>query len=68
MLQLFGGSPIQGAEVRAHDLRAGAALMLAGLVAQGDTLISDAWQIERGYCNLEQKAARLGLRLEKING
>lgn len=67
MLQIQGGSPIHGAEVRAHDLRAGAALMLAGLVAKGDTLISDAWQIERGYCNLEDKCAKLGIRAKKVN-
>ncbi len=44
-----GGGKLHGASVRALDLRAGAALALCGLVAEGETVISDAWQINRGY-------------------
>ncbi|MEJ2503359.1 MAG: UDP-N-acetylglucosamine 1-carboxyvinyltransferase [Gemmatimonadota bacterium] len=47
--------PLTGATVRALDLRAGIALLLAGMVAEGETRIEDAWQIERGYEFLIQK-------------
>lgn len=46
---IVGCPSLRGAQVRALDLRAGAALALLGLVASGSTQISDAWQIERGY-------------------
>jgi UDP-N-acetylglucosamine 1-carboxyvinyltransferase len=46
---IIGCPSLRGAQVRALDLRAGAALALLGLVAGGSTQISDAWQIERGY-------------------
>lgn len=48
-VRIDGGAPLHGAEVRALDLRTGAALALLGLVATGQTVIRDAWQIERGY-------------------
>ena len=59
-----GGTPIHGAEVRALDLRTGAALALLGLVAQGRTVIADAWQIERGYDGFVDKLTALGARIE----
>lgn len=49
------GGGLSGAEVKALDLRAGAALALCGLTANGDTIISDAWQILRGYENFVDK-------------
>lgn len=58
-----GTSAIRGAEVRALDLRAGAALALLGLVAEGRTRIADAWQIERGYDRFLAKAQGLGARM-----
>lgn len=51
---------IRGAEVRALDLRAGAALSLLGMAAEGRTRIVDAWQIERGYDQFLAKAQGLG--------
>lgn len=59
LLKIFGGNPLKGATVKAIDLRAGIALVLAGLVADGETLIEDAWQIERGYENLNEKLKQL---------
>lgn len=59
LLKIHGGKPLQGATVKALDLRAGMALLLAGLVADGETLIEDAWQIERGYENLKKKLDKL---------
>jgi UDP-N-acetylglucosamine 1-carboxyvinyltransferase len=61
MLKIQGqGGGLHGAEVRALDLRAGAALALCGLVADGETLITDAWQIARGYVNFAEKLRSLG--------
>ena len=55
-----GGAVLKGAEVRATDLRAGAALVLAGLAAKGRTTVSDIYHIERGYDNLAGKLAAIG--------
>jgi UDP-N-acetylglucosamine 1-carboxyvinyltransferase len=60
VLRIVGGAPLQGAEVRALDLRAGIALCLAGLMADGATLVRDAWQVERGYSNFVEKLKALG--------
>lgn len=54
------GGAMTGASVRALDLRTGAALALLGLVAKGETRVSDAWQIERGYNDFVGKLSRLG--------
>ena len=62
-LVINGGNPLVGAHVYADDLRAGAALLLAGLVAEGVTLISNAEQIERGYENFIEKLQSLGARV-----
>jgi UDP-N-acetylglucosamine 1-carboxyvinyltransferase len=51
---------LQGAPVRALDIRAGAALVLAGLVAEGETLVSDAAHVHRGYEDLAGKLRSLG--------
>lgn len=64
MLRLFGGSPMRGATVRALDLRAGIALTLAGLVADGETVLTDAWQVERGYDSFVDKLRMLGGNIE----
>jgi len=61
LLKIYGGNPLHSARVKALDLRAGMALVLAGLVAEGETIIEDAWQIERGYNNLKNKLLQLGL-------
>ncbi|GBO83164.1 UDP-N-acetylglucosamine 1-carboxyvinyltransferase [Marinobacter salsuginis] len=68
MLVLHGnGGDLNGALVRALDLRAGAALALCGLVAKDETLISDAWQIGRGYVNFDRKLRELGAAAEWID-
>ncbi|WP_256003245.1 UDP-N-acetylglucosamine 1-carboxyvinyltransferase [Pedobacter deserti] len=63
LLVIDGGSPFQGAEVTALDLRAGIALLLAGLASEGQTIIDNAWQIERGYENLHAKLLALSAKL-----
>lgn len=65
LLRIHGGVPLRGAEVRALDLRAGVALVLAGLVAEGDTRVADAWQVERGYDRFVDKLRRLGGNLRR---
>lgn len=61
MLVLHGTSGrLKGANIRALDLRAGAALALCGLIAEGETVISDAWQIGRGYVDFVEKLQSLG--------
>lgn len=56
-----------GSEVTATDLRAGAALILAGLTAEGSTTISDIYHIDRGYVSIEQKLKRLGADIERVS-
>lgn len=59
-LLVNGGSRVMGATVTALDLRAGIALTLLGLVADGETRIEEAWQIERGYDDIIGKLRALG--------
>lgn len=61
LLIIEGGHALHGAKVEALDLRAGAALMLAGLTADSPTVIERSWQIERGYDHLDKKLAQLGV-------
>ncbi|MCH5186704.1 MAG: UDP-N-acetylglucosamine 1-carboxyvinyltransferase [Oscillospiraceae bacterium] len=55
-----GGAALTGARVRATDLRAGAALILAGLISSGETVISDIEHISRGYDSIVEKLRKLG--------
>jgi UDP-N-acetylglucosamine 1-carboxyvinyltransferase len=65
LLKIQGnGGGLHGAEVRALDLRAGVALVLCGLAAEGETVIHDAWQIGRGYVNFTHKLQSLGAECE----
>ena len=59
-----GVESLYGARVKATDLRAGAALILGGLVAQGETVIENAGYIFRGYENIREKLTALGARLK----
>ena len=61
-----GGQPLSAANLRAVDLRAGAAVVLAGLIANGRTEIEDIYHIERGYDNLVDKLRRVGANIKKI--
>lgn len=62
-----GKSKLQGAEVMASDLRAGAALVIAGLLAEGDTTISNIENILRGYDHIVEKFTSLGADIEMID-
>jgi len=61
-----GVSALDGATVMATDLRASASLVLAGLVARGDTTIERIYHLDRGYENLEQKLNALGANVKRI--
>ena len=62
-----GVDRLQGAQVKATDLRAGAALLLAGMVAEGSTEIADIYHIKRGYENIEGKLRSLGADIRRLN-
>lgn len=61
-----GNNMLSGTEVCATDLRAGAALVIAGLVAEDETVIKDIYHLDRGYENLEGKFKKLGARIERM--
>lgn len=63
---ISGVEKYTGARVNAPDLRAGAALVIAGLAAEGVTIVDDIHYIQRGYENLEGKLAELGAKIEKV--
>lgn len=60
-----GGKPLSSAPIMASDLRAGAALVLAALLAEGETSISRIYHIDRGYENFEEKMRSLGAQIER---
>ncbi|MFV0467111.1 MAG: UDP-N-acetylglucosamine 1-carboxyvinyltransferase [Lachnospiraceae bacterium] len=63
---ITGVSGFTGARVSAPDLRAGAALVIAGLAAEGITTVDDIYYIERGYEKLHEKLEQLGAQIEKV--
>lgn len=62
-----GVGQLNGAQVIASDLRASASLVLAALVARGETVVDRVYHIDRGYENIEQKLAKAGARIERTN-
>jgi UDP-N-acetylglucosamine 1-carboxyvinyltransferase len=61
-----GGKPLSGAPVMASDLRASAALVIAGLAARGKTQVNRIYHLDRGYENIDGKLRKLGARIERI--
>jgi UDP-N-acetylglucosamine 1-carboxyvinyltransferase len=61
-----GKTLLSGAETIATDLRASACLVLAGLVASGETIINEVEHLDRGYERIEDKLKTLGARIERI--
>lgn len=62
---VYGPTPLKGREVDTPDIRAGMALVLAALVAEGQSVIHNAELIERGYAGVVEKLSKLGARIEK---
>lgn len=61
-----GGKPLSGAPVMASDLRASAALVVAGLAARGTTQVNRIYHLDRGYENIDGKLRQLGARVERV--
>ncbi|MEE4638321.1 MAG: UDP-N-acetylglucosamine 1-carboxyvinyltransferase [Wenzhouxiangella sp.] len=66
MVVVRGVPRLTGAPVMATDLRASACLVLAGLVAEGDTLVDRVYHIDRGYENIEEKLGQLGAAIRRL--
>jgi UDP-N-acetylglucosamine 1-carboxyvinyltransferase len=61
-----GRTPLSGAAVQASDLRASASLVLAALVADGETIIDRVYHIDRGYEHIEEKLRGVGAQIRRI--
>jgi UDP-N-acetylglucosamine 1-carboxyvinyltransferase len=61
-----GGRPLSGAPVMASDLRASAALVIAGLAAKGQTQVNRIYHLDRGYENIDGKMRQLGARIQRV--
>ncbi|MGC9457459.1 MAG: UDP-N-acetylglucosamine 1-carboxyvinyltransferase [Halothiobacillaceae bacterium] len=64
---VHGVAKLSGAPIMATDLRASASLVLAGLVAEGETVVDRIYHIDRGYEAIEEKLARLGARIRRVS-
>ena len=62
-----GNTDFHGAEVMSSDLRASAALVLAAIVAKGESIISRIYHIDRGYENIEYKLKKVGANIRRVN-
>lgn len=63
-----GGQPLSGAPVMASDLRASAALVVAGLAVKGETRVNRVYHLDRGYERMEEKLRNLGARIQRVEG
>ncbi len=64
---VIGPTPLSGKEVKSLDIRSGISLLIAGLIAQGETILHEAEKIDRGYENIELKLKNLGAEIKRIN-
>jgi UDP-N-acetylglucosamine 1-carboxyvinyltransferase len=62
-----GVAKLEGATVMATDLRASASLVIAGLIAQGETVVERIYHLDRGYERIEEKLGELGARIKRVN-
>lgn len=62
-----GDSQLKGAPVMATDLRASASLVIAGLIAEGETTVTRIYHLDRGYENIELKLSKLGANIERVS-
>jgi len=63
---IIGPSQLRGRTVASNDIRAGAAMVLAALCAEGETIVTDVRYIERGYDRLEDKLSAIGANIRKM--
>jgi UDP-N-acetylglucosamine 1-carboxyvinyltransferase len=64
---VHGVPRLTGASVMATDLRASASLVIAGLVAEGETVIDRIYHLDRGYEHIEERLSQLGARIERLS-
>lgn len=62
-----GPTKLQGTTIQSFDLRAGAALIIAALIAKGKTIINDIYQVDRGYEKIEERLQKLGANIKRID-
>jgi UDP-N-acetylglucosamine 1-carboxyvinyltransferase len=65
-VMISGGTPLRGAPVMASDLRASASMVLAGLAAEGETIVSRIYHLDRGYTRMEESLNLLGAQIERF--
>ena len=63
-----GVERLKGAPVMATDLRASVSLILAGLAAEGETIVNRVYHLDRGYESVEEKLGNVGARIERVSG
>lgn len=63
---VFGKTPLRGVKIESWDIRAGASLVVAGLLAQGETVIGNVGQIDRGYEKIEERLQGLGADIKRV--
>jgi UDP-N-acetylglucosamine 1-carboxyvinyltransferase len=63
---ITGVEKLTGAQVMASDLRASAALVIAGMVAEGETIVDRIYHIDRGYERIEEKLSQLGAKINRV--
>ncbi len=64
---IYGKTPLHGLRIESWDIRAGASLVLAGLIASGQTIIENVYQIDRGYEKIEERLQKLGADIKRVN-
>ena len=64
---VFGPTQLRGVSIESSDIRAGACLVVAGLLAKGETIVSNVSQIDRGYERIEERLAKLGAEIKRIS-
>ena len=63
---IFGKTPLFGTSISSWDIRAGASLLIAALMAKGETVIENVYQIDRGYEKIDEKLRNVGAKIERI--
>lgn len=62
---ITGPTPLYGREIESYDIRAGATLIIAGLIAEGETVINDIYQVDRGYEDIDERLKKLGANIKR---
>jgi len=63
---VYGKTELHGTVIKSYDLRAGAALIIAALCANGKTIIEDIYQVDRGYERIEERLQKIGARIKRV--